>query len=169
MRTVIVLAMHGAPPKDFPRRELGEFFGLHARLAEAAGGEREQLARRHNELEAQMRAWLRTGENDPFHAASYEIADHLSRLTELVVVVGFNEFCAPSLDEALELAVKQNPQTVVVTTLMMTRGGSHAEQDIPNAINRARERHPEIEFDYAWPFEPAEVAHFVAKELARRA
>jgi hypothetical protein len=25
-RTTLVLAMHGAPPNDFPGRELGEFF-----------------------------------------------------------------------------------------------------------------------------------------------
>jgi hypothetical protein len=37
MKAVIVLAMHGAPPLDFPEEELGEFFNLHSRLAHAYG------------------------------------------------------------------------------------------------------------------------------------
>lgn len=32
MRTSIVLAMHGAPPRDLPKRKLGEFFRLHMQL-----------------------------------------------------------------------------------------------------------------------------------------
>jgi sirohydrochlorin cobaltochelatase len=166
MKTIIVLAMHGAPPNDFPRREMGEFFGLHARLAGAVGEERETLQRRHDELEARMRAWPRTRENDPFHTASYEIAGLLSQEAGLPVIVGFNEFCAPSLDEALDEAARQAVERVVVTTLMMTRGGSHAERDIPQTVDRSRARHPEIEFEYAWPFDQAKVARFLAQELA---
>jgi sirohydrochlorin cobaltochelatase len=168
MKTIIVLAMHGAPPKDFPRRELSEFFGHHARLEHASGEERMRLQQRHDELEGQLRAWPRTVENDPFYAASHEIAEHLAQATGLEVRVGFNEFCAPSLDEALGLAVQQGARRVVVTTLMLTRGGGHAEHDIPAAIDRARQRHPGAVIDYAWPFDPADVADFVAKQLAGR-
>jgi sirohydrochlorin cobaltochelatase len=167
MKTTIVLAVHGSPPKDFPRRELGEFFGLHGRLENASGAQQEQLQQRHDELEARMRAWPRTAENDPFHAASYEIAQNLARVVGLEVLVGFNEFCAPSLDEALDMAVAEGAQRIVVTTPMMTRGGGHAEHDIPAAIDCARQRHPEVELQYGWPFDPAEVAQFLAQQLAR--
>jgi sirohydrochlorin cobaltochelatase len=167
MKTIIVLAMHGAPPKDFPRRELGEFFGLHGRLENATGEQREQLRQRHDELEARMRAWPRTAENDPFYAASHEIAGDLAHEVGLEVLVGFNEFCAPSLDEALDLAVDEGARRVVVTTLMMTRGGGHAEEDIPAAVEQARQRHPGVELRYAWPFDTAEVAQFLARQLAR--
>jgi sirohydrochlorin cobaltochelatase len=166
MKTIIVLAMHGSPPKDFPRRELGEFFGLHGRL-ENASGEQQEIRKRHDELEARMRAWPRTAENDPFYAASQEIARNLAQVVGLDVLVGFNEFCAPSLDEALDMAVAEGAQRIVVTTPMMTRGGGHAEHDIPAAIDRARQRHAGVEFGYAWPFDAAEVAQFLAQELAR--
>jgi sirohydrochlorin cobaltochelatase len=168
MKTIVVLAMHGTPPKDFPRRELGEFFGLHARMETATAIERERLQQRHEELEARMRAWPRTTENDPFNAASHEIAEHLSQATGLNVIVGFNEFCAPSLDEALDLASEPGANRVIVTTLMMTRGGEHAENEIPDAIEQARRRHPGVSFDYAWPFDPAKVARFLAQELSHR-
>ena len=39
MNTIIVLAMHGVPPSDFPRAELIELFGLQARLEHGGGPE----------------------------------------------------------------------------------------------------------------------------------
>jgi len=53
---MIVLAMHGAPPNDFPQHEMAELFGLHARLEHMAGPERAALERRHAELDVKMRA-----------------------------------------------------------------------------------------------------------------
>jgi hypothetical protein len=40
MKTVIVLAMHGAPPNDFPKPELMELFGLHTHLEHSNGPQR---------------------------------------------------------------------------------------------------------------------------------
>jgi hypothetical protein len=50
MKAVIVLAMHGAPPLDFPEEELGEFFNLHSRLAHAYGAGPAAAQRRWREL-----------------------------------------------------------------------------------------------------------------------
>lgn len=163
---IIVLAMHGAPPRDFPRRELQEFMGLHSRLEHAAGPEREMLRRRHDELEAKLRSWPRTPENDPFHAAALQLAGHLSKAIDFPVAVGFNEFCAPALDEALDSAAFLASH-VVVTTPMMTRGGTHTETDIPGAIDAARARHPAVRFTYAWPFPVADIAGFLAGQIQR--
>jgi sirohydrochlorin cobaltochelatase len=165
MDTILVLAMHGSPPHDFPRQELGEFFGLHARLEQVQGPERQGLERRHDELHARMRAWPRTAQNDPFWAASLDLAQALSEVVDLEVVVGFGEFCGPSLDEALDQAAAKS-ESVVVVTPMMTRGGEHAEQDIPAAIRRAEERHPGCAFLYAWPFETSGIARFLAEQTA---
>ncbi len=164
---VIVLTMHGAPPNDFPKGEMGEFFSLHARLEHAAGPERAALERRYAELEARMRAWPRTAQNDRFWAASYELAAHLNQATGHEVRVGFNEFCAPDLDEALEQAVARGAERVIVTTPMMTPGGEHAAVDIPAAIRRAQERHPDVSMAYAWPFEVSQVAQFLAEQIRR--
>jgi hypothetical protein len=37
MTTIIVLAMHGVPPSDFPPAERIELFGLQARLEHGGG------------------------------------------------------------------------------------------------------------------------------------
>jgi sirohydrochlorin cobaltochelatase len=166
MNTVIVLAMHGAPPSDFPPHEMAELMGLHARLEHAGGPQREALERRHAELDARMRAWPRTEQNDPFWAGSQELAGYLRQATGLEVILGFNEFCAPALDEALDQAAARAGSVTVVTP-MMTRGGEHSEIDIPAAIERARQRHPRLTVRYAWPFDPGAVAQFLAAQIAR--
>lgn len=167
MQTILVLAMHGAPPSDFPPAEAAELFALHARLELPSVAERAALEKRYAPLEARMRAWPRTVENDPFRAASHELAAHLARAAGLDVLVGFNEFCAPDLDEALDQAVAAGAQRVVVVTAMMTRGGEHAEVDIPAAIERARARHTGVTFVYAWPFGSEQVAGFLAEQVRR--
>ncbi len=166
-KVVIVLAMHGMPPNDFPADEMAELFGLHARLARASGPERAALECRHAELENKMLMWPRTVKNDPFYAGSQELAVHVGEVTGHKVIVGFNEFCAPSVDKALDHAVAQDAKQIIVITPMMTRGGEHAEADIPRTIQAARQRHPHIPIVYAWPFEAADVAHFLAAQVAR--
>jgi sirohydrochlorin cobaltochelatase len=162
---MIVLAMHGAPPSDFPRQEVAELFALHGRLEHAAGSERTAMEHRYDELHAKMRAWPRTPQNDRFWAASLEMARALEQETGRTVLVGFNEFCAPSLEEVLDEAADQGAEQIVVLTPMMTRGGEHAEADIPAAIRRAKERHPQVHFAYAWPFPTDEIARFLAAQI----
>jgi len=50
---------------------------------------------------------------------------------------------------------------------MLTRGGGHAEEDIPAAIDRARARFPGVPFVYAWPHDTVDVARFLAQRLAK--
>ncbi len=166
MKTVIVLVMHGAPPRDFPRQEAGEFFSLGSRLRQPGGGpERAAMQQRHAELEAKMRAWPRTPENDPFHAASVAMAEELKKATGNDVIAGFGEFCAPTMDEAMDQAAAGKPERVVVITPMMTRGGEHSEAEIPAAVRKSQERHPATKFLYVWPFELPEVARFLATQI----
>lgn len=166
MKAFIVLVMHGAPPNDFPEHDMTELFGLQARLKRATGAERAALERRHLELDAKMRTWPRTAQNDPFYAGSQELAANLSRATGFEVIVGFNEFCAPSLDDALNQAIARRAEKVIVITPMMTRGGEHSEIDIPAAVQTAQAKHPEIPILYVWPFRVSEVANFLAAQIA---
>lgn len=53
---VVVLAMHGGPPLDFPESELIEFVTLQARVGHGGTGERDQR-QRYEELEAKVRSW----------------------------------------------------------------------------------------------------------------
>ena len=167
MNAAIVLAMHGTPPNDFPKHEMAEFFTLHAQLHQAAEEHRATIEQRYHELDVKMRAWPRTPHNDPFFAGSKKIALHLGRATGCKVIVGFNEFCNPTLDDALEQAITLVPERIIVITPTVTRGGEHAEQDIPAAIRRAQGRHPEIPIAYSWPFEAAEVAQLLAEQVRR--
>lgn len=167
MENVIVLAMHGSPPLDFPRQETMELFNLHARLEHSSASSADPLSVRFTQLDEKMRNWPRTTENDPFHGASLRLASEIEQATGFPVFVGFNEFCAPNLDQALEQAAQTKPERILVVTPMMTRGGEHAEVDIPQAIQRAQAQFPQVIFQYVWPFEPREIAEFLASQIQR--
>ena len=167
MKTVIVLAMHGTPPIDFPKQELAEFFRLHSSVAEVNSENQESFQKRYSLLDNKMRNWPRNEQNDPFHTASQEMAAHLSEVTGYEVIVGYNEFCAPSLDEALQSAANKNAGKIIVATPMMTRGGEHAEKDIPAELNEFSKLHPQITVVYAWPFDTTRVAQFISEHISR--
>lgn len=167
MKTMIVLAMHGVPANDFPREELREYFELHSRLEMSSAAAVPALETRHKELEGRVMRWPRTPQNDPYHAASYELARALQAAIGLEVIVGFNEFCSPGVEEALALAVGEGAGAIILATSMLTRGGEHAEHDIARALSRARQRHPGVEMIYAWPFETAAIARFLAEQIKR--
>jgi sirohydrochlorin cobaltochelatase len=180
MKTAIVLAMHGAPPLDFPKDEMAEVMssqhydghgehGNHQAASEHQETTRDQQIRRQRiaRLAAKMRAWPRTLDNDPFHAGSYELATHLAATTSCDVVVGFNEFCDPTVPAALDQAIAQGAEKVVVITPMMTKGGEHSELDISSAVRSAQKRYPGIQIVYAWPFEVTEVAQFLSAQVQR--
>jgi sirohydrochlorin cobaltochelatase len=167
MKAVIVLAMHGAPPNDVPQRQVIELVGLHAGLEHAPGWARAVLQRRYITLDSRIRAWPRTAQNDPFWAGSQELARDLRAVTGYEVIVGYNEFCAPSLDEALDQAAALKAEKVIVITPMMTRGGEHSEVEIPAAIRRVQARHPRSPFLYAWPLDISAIAQFLAAQVAR--
>ena len=163
--TIIVLAMHGVPPSDFPPRELGEFMSLHFKAEFGGRPLTDEEQERVQDLEQRIIATERTPENDPYHAASFEIASELHELTGVEVLVGFNEFCAPTLHDVLDEAASKQPGKIVVITPMLTSGGSHQEKDIPTAIEAARHRFPGITIDYAWPFPTKAIARFLADHL----
>ena len=164
---VIVLAMHGAPPLDYPRGELAEFFSLHGRMEHAPAEQRAGLEARYAELDRKIRAWPRTAQNDPFFAGASNLAEALSKETGCPVILGFNEFCAPALDDALDQAANFGAARVVVITPMVTRGGEHSEKEIPAAVKAAAERHPQTEFHYAWPLDLKAVAQFLAGQVKK--
>jgi sirohydrochlorin cobaltochelatase len=162
--TIIVLAMHGEPPRDFPKDKFSAFFRLQTRLefGEALGTE---LQDEFAELDSEMRRWPRTPENDPFYFGSQEMAQYLSRATGYEVILGFNEFCAPHLDDALDQAAARKPEKIIIITPMVTPGGGHSEEDIPALVKRAQKRHPDVPIVYAWPFDPSKTAQFLAEQI----
>mgnify|MGYP000846425418 FL=1 len=63
------------------------------------------------------------------------------------IEVGFIEFADPLMDPALNHAAR-NSERVLVLPLILNAAG-HVRQDIPSAIQRARKRHPDVQFLYA--------------------
>ena len=167
MSIIIALAMHGAPPKDFPKNKLQELMGLHARMEHAPHEDIAQMEQRFNELDSEIRNWPRTPENDPFYAGAQDMAAQLKNASGYEVIVGYNEFCAPRIDEAIDQAVVLGAGKIVVVTPMMTRGGEHAEKEIREDIERGRKKYPGLDICYAWPFETSEVAHFLAAQVKK--
>ena len=167
MKTIVILAMHGSPPKDFPPRELGEFFGLHARMESAPRSMDAASRERYAELDQKIRAWKRTSENDPFYAGSLALASNLAETSGLETRLAFNEFCDPPLGTAIHQAAAEGAKRIVVVTPMMTAGGEHAEVEIPAELERLKAELVGIELIYAWPFHPREVAQFLTAQVQR--
>jgi sirohydrochlorin cobaltochelatase len=126
-------------------------------------------AQRAAQLEATIRHWPRHAGNDPYKRGLEQVAEALRPLlpTDLVIV-GYNEFCAPSVEEAIGAAIGQGAQEVVVIASMMTPGGVHAEVEIPRCVALARQRHPDVVIDYLWPFDVQDVAQLLATHVRRR-
>jgi sirohydrochlorin cobaltochelatase len=167
MKTVLILTMHGIPPKDFPRREIGEYFGLHTQMENSPQRMDGAARQRYAELNHKMRSFPRTPENDPFYFSSQEMAQRLTAETGIETLFCFNEFCNPTLADAAATAAASGAERVLVLTPMMTRGGEHAEKDIPDEIEALRQTYPALEIEYAWPFDPAEITRFLASQVKR--
>ncbi|MHB8934024.1 MAG: hypothetical protein ACYC6H_11220, partial [Bellilinea sp.] len=71
MKTVLIFTMHGAPPRDFPRRGLGEFFALHMQMENSPQRVDDTQQQRYNELNSRFRSWPRPAANDPFFTISW--------------------------------------------------------------------------------------------------
>ncbi|MFW9910250.1 MAG: CbiX/SirB N-terminal domain-containing protein [Candidatus Thorarchaeota archaeon] len=165
MKTVVVLAMHGTPPKGFPEDEISELFRLHSAIERMPLDADNPMKARYQELDSKIRSFKRTPSNDPYWDASSRLAEALSKSLRWEVIVGFNEFCAPSIETALDEAASGNPDRIIVVTPMMTPGGEHSEIDIPKAIEKSKERSPNIDIIYAWPFDVSQVADFLALQI----
>ncbi|MFQ5543277.1 MAG: sirohydrochlorin chelatase [Nitrospiria bacterium] len=162
----IVLAMHGTPPKDFPKKELKEFFELRAALKHETKPIH-SMKIQYAALDSKIRKWPRTDKNDPFFLGSQALGQDLEKVTGFQVIVGFNEFCDPGLEEAIRKSLKSATKKVIVTTPMMTRGGLHSEKDIPSAIQNVQKTCPQTSIVYAWPFASLEVATFLNRQITK--
>ncbi|MCB9799351.1 MAG: CbiX/SirB N-terminal domain-containing protein [Candidatus Omnitrophica bacterium] len=163
MDTIIVLAMHGMTPNDFPPDEKRELFKLRVQLGDGPfEGEKTPQQKRLEELDAKMRQWPRTEMNDPYDAAAKRLAVELKKQASLEVLVGYNEFCSPNLCEVFDVAARiAGIKKVIVITPMVTRGGNHSEEDIPTLVEAAQLKHPHVRFVYAWPFADTDIAQFL--------
>jgi len=161
----VVLVGHGAVPADCPRELVAELKRLES--ARERRGEPE-MSDREAELDRRIRTWPRTPETDPYRAGLEAICERLQRLMpDRKVVAAYNEFCAPSVEAAVEALASQGVKSILLVTTMFTRGGSHSERDLPQVTERLRQRFPTVRIDFAWPFDLDLVAEFLRTHIER--
>jgi sirohydrochlorin cobaltochelatase len=163
-RRAVVLVGHGGVPRDYPRERLTQLRSLEARRrGTKAPPSPEELA-----LEAELRQWPRTPATDPYQAGLTSLAAHLQSLLEPArLVLAYNEFCAPTVAEAVRTLAAEGLTDIVIVPSMFTPGGVHVEVDIPEAIGALRAEFPHIGVRYAWPFAGEHLAAFLVEHLRR--
>lgn len=164
-KEAVILIGHGSAATDTPRPLVGEL----KRLETERQARRElTMSPREAELDKQVREWPRTPQNDAYKAGVDEIAAALApKLGGKKLVTAYNEFCAPSVEDALAGLVREGFTRVTLISTMYTRGGIHAECEIPGIVTEARKKHPGVVIEYAWPFDADFLADFLATQLSR--
>lgn len=169
----VVLIGHGAPATDCPPQLVGELMSLEWRQAPAppnGGAAPHHLEGRAAELDAAIRDWPRHAGNDPYRTGLERLAEALRPLLPAgQLAVGYNEFCRPSIADAVEAVIRGGARRVLVIPSMLTPGGVHAERDIPRALEELRRAHPGVAIEYVWPFDLRQVAALLAAHVARAA
>lgn len=160
-----MLVGHGGVPSDCPAELVSELKRLE--VERRARGLR-TVGAREAELDRTVRHWPRSAATEPYSAGLEAVAEHLARrVAPRRLVLAYNEFCAPSVEEAIESLVRQGATRITLATTMFTPGGSHSELEIPQIVARARAAHAGVEIRYAWPFDLARAAAFLADQIDR--
>lgn len=155
----VVLVGHGAVPSDCPRELVTRLKALEGRRRATGGAMTAEEA----ELDAEIRAWPRDARTDPYGAGLEALAARLRPLLGGArLVVAYNEFAAPTLEQAVEELAADGARTIAIVPSMLTPGGVHSEIEIPEIVTRLRVAHPTLTLRYAWPFDLGAVAQLLA-------
>ena len=162
MKRAIVLVGHGGVPKDCPHELVRKLKQLEAQRR-AAG---KPMSPEEQELDQKIRRWPRTPQNDPYKGGLEALADQLRPLLNGDrLAIAYNEFCAPTLEEAVEELIREGTKDITVVSSMFTAGGSHAEVEIPEEVAELKQAHPTATICYAWPVDQQLVAGMLATHL----
>jgi sirohydrochlorin cobaltochelatase len=166
-KEAVVLIGHGGSASDIPRALIAELKRLES---ERQARKVLVMSPREAELDKQVREWPRTPATDPYKYGVEAIAAALApKLPGLRLVVAYNEFCAPSVEDAIEGLVADGVERIALISTMFTRGGIHAEFEIPAIVVETRKKHPGVTVEYAWPYDADFIAEFLAGQLAKAA
>ena len=160
----VVLVGHGGIPKDYPRELVTKLRGLEAKRRAGGGPPTPEEV----ELDTKLRRWPRTPKTDPYQAGLEALADRLkASLNGDLFAIAYNEFCAPTVEEAVDTLIGYGATAITIIPSMLTPGGSHSEIEIPETLAHLRTRHPGVEIRYAWPFDLGQVASMLAGQIQR--
>ena len=156
--SAVLLVGHGRKATDTPADLIEEY--QRARM----GPGPQSTAR--SDVERRIREWPRTDHTDPYRAGLEKIAKALSdEMPGVRIAIAFNEFCAPSIEDAAAALVNDGVRPITLVTTMFTPGGNHAERDLPAAVQTIQNAHPEIAIRYVWPFPLKNIAAFLAASI----
>ncbi|MFO0775094.1 MAG: CbiX/SirB N-terminal domain-containing protein [Nitrospiraceae bacterium] len=158
----VILVGHGGIPKDCP----GELVTKLKRLEAQRRATKSPMSAEEHELDTKIRRWPRTKDTDPYRSGLEAVAAALQpKLNGELFGVAYNEFCAPTLEEAAADLIRQGATRIRVITTMFTPGGSHSELEIPEILEALRQEYPAVSFHYAWPFDLDLAAGMLATQL----
>ncbi|MBK8254371.1 MAG: CbiX/SirB N-terminal domain-containing protein [Polyangiaceae bacterium] len=160
----VIFVGHGGVPSDFPRADLTRLKMLEGKR-HASGGPPSDEERA---LDTKIRTHPRTPQTDPYQAGFERVAAALAaKLPQATLFVAYNEFCAPTLEQAAEQAIGGGALHITVIPSMLTPGGVHSEVEVPEAIAALKPRFPNVTFEYIWPFDLDLVANMLAAQIMR--
>ena len=158
----VILVGHGGIPKDYPSDLVTKLKRLEAQRR-ATGV---QMSNEEHELDQKIRLWPRTPETDPYQAGLELLASHVKPLLHGAhFSTAYNEFCTPTLSEAIEKQIFDGATEITVLSTMFTPGGSHSEHEIPEELEKLRKKHPHLPITYAWPFDLNQVAEMLSEHI----
>ena len=158
----IVLVGHGGIPKGYPGDEVSKLKRLEAQRRAA----KQPMSSEEYELDQKIRLWPRTPETDPYQAGLEKLAGQLKPLSDGGhFSIAYNEFCTPTLEEAIEKQIGDGAKDITVVSTMFTPGGSHSEFEIPEEMEELRQKHPGVNLTYAWPFDLSKVAEMLSAHI----
>lgn len=160
----VILVGHGGIPKDYPQELVTKLKRLEAqRRASGSPMSAEEL-----ELDMKIRTWPRTAKTDPYQAGLESLANQVRPLLNgAQFALAYNEFCGPTLPEAVEDLIRKGATKITVVSTMFTPGGSHSEFEIPEELQELRARHPGVTLNYAWPFDLGQVARMLLDHIQK--
>ena len=158
----VILVGHGGIPKGFPAELVTKLKRLEAQRR-ATGT---PMSNEEYELDQKIRLWPRTPEIDPYQAGLEKLATHLKPLIDGThFSIAYNEFCTPTLEEAIEKQIVEGATNITVVSTMFTPGGSHSEYEIPEEMAELRKKHQNVTLAYAWPFDLGKVAQMLSAHI----
>ncbi len=162
LKTAVVLVGHGGLPRDISSELVEKFMRIHKTRIKTGS----TITKKETELDQAIRRWKRTPENDPYKEGLEILASELKKFMDgHHVITAYNEFCYPAIEDAVNKLARENYSKIILVTTMITRGGSHSENEIPEEVNELRLKYPAIDIKYAWPFCMNSFAEFLGKHI----